>query len=177
MAAAADLIRVQGVAGMSISDLVAQSGTSAGAIYHHFGSKQGLVLEVARRVLAGPVALALATPAEGHLSPAALFRAAASHVAADTDTPALVLQIWAGARTDPALHELLLQEAAGVMDAATSLIREWCAQHGAALDPDGVTEMLVGLVMGFAVQRALLPSAHPDAYLEVTGRLLDQLGR
>ena len=45
--AADTLIRQRGVAGTSVADIIAASGTSAGAIYHHFESKHDIVLAVA----------------------------------------------------------------------------------------------------------------------------------
>ena len=69
--AAGELIRTKGVAGTSISDIVHASGTSAGAIYHHFASKQDIVLAVSLRAVAEPVAIALAET--GPMSPAELF--------------------------------------------------------------------------------------------------------
>jgi AcrR family transcriptional regulator len=175
VSAAAELMLVQGVSGMAISDLIARSGTSAGAIYHHFGNKQGVVMAVARRVIAGPVHLVLQTSRAGGLSPADLLGAALAHVAADEHTPALVLQIWAGAKADPELLALLQQEVAGVKAAAVDVIRSWCERGRYDIDPEGATEVLIGLVMGFAVQRALMSDWHPEAYQQVAQRLLAQL--
>lgn len=53
--AAAELIRVRGVHGTSVDDVLDASGTGKGQFYHYFASKSGLVREVlaynARRVL------------------------------------------------------------------------------------------------------------------------------
>ena len=97
--AATELIRVNGVAGTSISDVITRSGTSAGAIYHHFGSKERLVLEVGRNAMAVPMTMIMATATD--LSPDALFAAALDRVGEDEHTPELLLQIWAGAKSDP----------------------------------------------------------------------------
>mgnify|MGYP002682769813 CR=1 FL=1 len=110
--AAAQLIRTRGVQGTSIAQLVATSGTSAGAIYHHFGSKERLVLEVGRTALVAPMAMML--QASVTLSPIDLLSAALVQVAGDERTPELLLQIWAGAKSDPDLYQLLQSEVAQV---------------------------------------------------------------
>ena len=50
------LIRQHGVQGTSVAQLVAASGTSAGAIYHHFSGKNAVVVEVARSAISIPLA-------------------------------------------------------------------------------------------------------------------------
>jgi AcrR family transcriptional regulator len=51
--AAARLFDARGFAAVSISDLTAASGVSNGSIYHHFGSKEGVLAEVVAGALAG----------------------------------------------------------------------------------------------------------------------------
>jgi AcrR family transcriptional regulator len=51
IAAAAELIYERGVAGTSMDDVLAATGTSKSQLYHYFGDKNGLVLEVIRRQL------------------------------------------------------------------------------------------------------------------------------
>lgn len=67
--AAVDSLRHRGVAGMSFTDVLADSGGARGAIYHHFpGGKTQLVTEAAARngaeVMAQLAALPGATPGE-----------------------------------------------------------------------------------------------------------------
>lgn len=53
LAAAARLFDARGFAAVSISDLTAASGVSNGSIYHHFGSKDGVLAEVVAGALEG----------------------------------------------------------------------------------------------------------------------------
>ena len=53
--AAAELIREKGVQATSISDITRVSGASAGAIYHHFASKEAIVVEVTHQVVRYPL--------------------------------------------------------------------------------------------------------------------------
>lgn len=51
VSAAAELMYERGVAGTSIDDILAATGTSKSQLYHYFGDKDGLVREVIRRQL------------------------------------------------------------------------------------------------------------------------------
>lgn len=173
--AAAELIRTDGAAGMSIADLIARSGTSAGAIYHHFGSKQGVVLEVARRAVAGPMQSVLHTPTEGGLSPADLLSTALTRVVQSTETAELMIQIWASASAEPELFQLLRAEGIGVRSTVELVVRHWCELNGLDLDPAGVASVVVSLVMGSVVQRSLIPDFDIDGYLAAATAMLDSL--
>lgn len=173
--AAAELIRTDGAAGMSIADLIARSGTSAGAIYHHFGSKQGVVLEVARRAVAGPMQSVLHTPTEGGLSPADLLSTALTRVVQSTETAELMIQIWASASAEPELFQLLRAEGIGVRSTVELVVRHWSELNGIDVDPAGVASVVVSLVMGSVVQRSLIPDFDIDGYLAAATAMLDSL--
>lgn len=168
--AAIELIRQHGVAGMSISDVIARSGTSAGAIYHHFGSKERLVLEVGRNVIARPMAMILRTTPG--LAPADILRAALARVAQDETLAELLLQIWAGAKSDPELFRLMATEGGAMKGLVRSFLTAWCAQNAPGADPISLADLLLGLVMGFAVQQALGLSTDLGAYQELSARML-----
>lgn len=51
LSSAADLIDARGFDGFSISDLTAASGVSNGSIYHHFGSKDAVLVELLVRAI------------------------------------------------------------------------------------------------------------------------------
>lgn len=65
---AREILKAQGYAGLALEDLAARAGVTRGAIYHHFGSKQGLfeaVLAAAHAETAG----AVETAAMAHADP------------------------------------------------------------------------------------------------------------
>jgi AcrR family transcriptional regulator len=169
--AATDLIRVHGVAGTSISDVITRSGTSAGAIYHHFGSKEQLVLEVGRNAMARPMMMVMQT--SSGLSPTHLLDAALTQVGRDVHTPELLLQIWAGAKSDLSLSRILRNEASGVRAGIRAYLAAWCAENAPSTDPDSIVDIITGLVMGYAVQRALALNSDPEAYRALASGLLD----
>lgn len=170
LASATELIRRRGVSGMAISDVIAASGTSAGAIYHHFGSKEHLVMEVAIGVVARPMQLILATTPG--LQPADLFEAAIDRVALDPAMPELLLQIWAGAQGNRALADLFRSEAPVMKGAIAELLGRWCDDNGVDLDPIVLVETIISLVMGYVAQQALLGEMDLAAYRANGHRLL-----
>ncbi|MBN9105842.1 MAG: TetR/AcrR family transcriptional regulator [Propionibacteriaceae bacterium] len=168
--AAAELIRLHGVAGTSIADVIARSGTSAGAIYHHFGSKEQLVLEVGKGAIARPMAMILRT--QPGLSPADILRSALARVAEDEGLAELLLQIWAGAKSDPALFAMMREEGTAMKRLVIEFMRSWCAKNAPSVDPTNLTDLLLGLVMGFAVQRALTFGTDLDTYADIGAQVL-----
>ncbi len=171
--AATELIRINGVAGTSISDVITRSGTSAGAIYHHFGSKERLVLEVGRNAMAVPMTMIMRTSTG--LSPAELFSAAFDRVTGDDDTPELLLQIWAGAKSDPGLWKLLIGEVSTVKGSIIVFIGGWCAQHAPASDAGAIANVIMSLITGYSVQRGLGLAVDQQAYRACGVRMLDAL--
>nr|WP_300144311.1 TetR/AcrR family transcriptional regulator [Propionicimonas sp.] len=168
--AATELIRVNGVAGTSISDVIAESGTSAGAIYHHFGSKERLVLEVARSAMAVPMTMIMQTSTG--LSPAALFSAALDRVSEAEGIAEMLLQIWAGAKANEVLQTLLLGEVTTVKASIVQFMAGWCAEHAPGTDPEALASVIMGLITGYAVQRGLGIRIDAAAYRELGVRLL-----
>lgn len=169
---AAELIRERGVAGTSISDVVARSGTSAGAIYHHFGNKEELILEVGRATIARPLGMILETTMG--LDPAGILRSALGRVAEDEGLAELLLQLWAGAQSDPALYALLNAEGRGMRRLVVQYLDFWVTQNAPDLDANTLADVLLGLVMGFAVQRALAFDTKLAAYAEMASWLLSE---
>lgn len=170
--AAAELIRTKGVAGTSISDIVHSSGTSAGAIYHHFSSKQDIVLAVAMRAIGEPVALALAST--GPVSPATLFALAAERVTQEETASAMLVQIWAGAAADPELNQLVANHGDGFHAGVAEHVALWCSEH--RQNPVEVAQLLVGAVIGLAVQQSVFADFNRTSYVDQTVRMLECLG-
>lgn len=152
--------------GMTIARVVRESGTSAGAIYHHFPNKQAVVMAVARHAIQVPVQALLdyrATPS----SPPEVLAFALLALRADTELSDLLVQLGAGAASDDALGREL-REAFGVLrDEVEVTLRLWAEQEG--VDPTrvpGLAQLVVGLTLGFAAQRNLVRSFDEDAYFE-----------
>ncbi len=173
--AAEMLIRERGVGAMSVADIIAASGTSAGAIYHHFESKQDIVLAIAERALARPIQAAIQDT--GPVTPAELFRLAAARVAAEAETAPVLLQIWAGAAADERLRDLLRGRAAGLPMGVAAHVEQWCETHGYPGDSVAVASLLVGLVMGLVIQSSLFDDFVVDDYVALAVEGLSRLGQ
>lgn len=164
--AAAELIRSCGVPGTSIAEIIAASGTSAGAIYHHFSGKQAIIVEVAHQVLRWPLT-ALDAYADDPASPAELFGYAVEALRYEPELAELLVQLGAGALTDDSLGRLLRGEFSLLRDRLRQTLRQWAQLNGTSGDRvSGLEQMLVGLTMGYATQSALVDDFDPDAYLD-----------
>jgi AcrR family transcriptional regulator len=173
--AAEMLIRERGVGAMSVADIIAASGTSAGAIYHHFESKQDIVLAIAERALARPIEAAIQET--GPVTPAELFRLAARRVASEAETAPLLLQVWAGAAGDERLRNLLRDRAGGLPVGVAAHVEQWCETHGYGGDSVAVASLLVGLVMGMVIQSSLFDDFVAEDYVALAVQGLSRLGQ
>lgn len=176
--AAARIIRTQGVLGTTISRLVTESGTSAGAIYHHFPNKNAVVLAVAHNTLQWPLQ-ALEAYRDSPSSPQELLTFALDSVKADPDSADLLVQLGAGAATDDELGRGLRNEFGALRDELDVTLIRWAERNDVPRARVlGLGQLVVGLVLGFATQRNLVNSFDEDAYLEAgTALLTIQMGR
>lgn len=176
--AAAELIRSEGVHAASISEIIAQSGSSAGTIYHHFEGKNEIVLAVADRYLVQPLQRLLDASVDMVLSPADIFMAIGAAIATEELHSSLIVQLWAGSAIEPQLREVLFESFTSLRDELVVRITAWLTSQG-ALDAAerGFTLAMVtvGQAMGFLAQRTLMPSFDQEAYVEQACRLLNHV--
>lgn len=163
--ATAELIRTRGVSGTSIADIITESGTSAGSIYHHFPNKQAIVVEVAHQALRWPLT-AIDAYADNPSSPADLFGFAVEALRFEPDLADLLVQLGAGALTDDDLGRHIRAEFTQLRDSLDATLRAWAQHNGVAHERmNGLGQMLVGLILGYAAQRVLVDEFDDDAYL------------
>lgn len=174
--AAARLIRTEGVHAASMSVLIKESSASAGTIYHHFASKNDIVLAVAQSAVVGPLKSILSHQPDGLRSPGDLLRLIVEAVMGGDVESALIVQLWAGSSREPLLKEILRDQMAEVHDGLTREVSRW-------LDANGVPEpsrraphlshVIMGQAMGLLAERTILTDLDRDAYLDEAARLLD----
>lgn len=174
--AAARLIRSEGVHAASISEIIAESGSSAGTIYHHFANKNEVVLAVAQAAVVDPVARLLAAHEGGGMSPAQLFRAIVDNVISGGVQSALIVQLWAGSSHEPLLKEIMRAQTDGlraemVTHLATHL-RE-CGVPDADERAEPLALLTLGQAMGLLAQRTLVPDLDQNRYVTEACRMLD----
>ncbi|MBE6476974.1 MAG: TetR/AcrR family transcriptional regulator [Propionibacteriaceae bacterium] len=169
--ATADLIGRQGVSGTSVSDIIKASGTSTGAIYHHFGSKQEIIVETARQALHWPMT-AIAEYFDNPASPADLFGYAVEALRFGPELGELLVQLGAGGLSDDELGRALRAEFSQLRDGLDLTLGSWARNQNLPQERvRGLAQMLVGLILGFATQRALVDDFDEAAY-EAQGRAM-----
>ncbi|MFT3876330.1 MAG: TetR/AcrR family transcriptional regulator [Propioniciclava sp.] len=176
VAAATRLIRDEGVHAASISEIIAESHTSAGTIYHHFANKGDIVLAVARAGLVDPLQSALLAQGRSVLGPPDIFRAIVTTVRSGAVESALIVQLWAGSSTEPALRTILHSQFQAARQAMYAHIEAWLVDRGAvdaAARVDSVARVTLGQAMGFLAQSTLDPDFDSDAYVAEATALLD----
>lgn len=174
--AAARLIRTEGVHAASISEIISESGSSAGTIYHHFANKNEIVLAVARGAVVDPVAEVLAAHPDAGMSPSDLFRAIVGTVITGEVQSALIVQLWAGSADEPLLKDIMREQTSGLRREMVSRLTVWLAQHGvpdASARAEALALLTLGQAMGLLAQRTLTPDLDQKAYVEEACRMLD----
>ena len=178
VAAATELIRSDGVRAASIAKIIAASGSSAGSVYHHFGSKNDIVLAVARRALVEPLEAALAAHQDEALSPGDLQRLMAGAVLDGTLHSSLIVQLWAGAADEPQLASIIRDQMEGVRERTTGGLAVDLRARGVQ-DAEGratvIAMLTMGQMMGMLAQRTLLAEFDVAAYLDAAATMLDGL--
>ena len=172
IAAAAELITSEGVQQTSMAEISATSKVSTGAIYHHFPNKAAIVVEVAKQTLAWPHQ-ALLEYADRPAAPEMLFKFAIETLISDHSLGNLLLQLGAGAGTDDDLGRALRAEFTPLRLAVQDSMNNWAKLNGVpATNVEKISQLLSGLVLGFADQQVLLDCFDEKAYLSQGQALL-----
>lgn len=164
----------------SMSDIIGESGLSAGAVYGYFKGKDELIMATARRTIdrAGSVFQPLlaqgAVPAPDEALAALL--AAMLEVADQTDGAffQVVLQVWAEAVRSPEIADTLAGSYQSLRDRFAEVVRrnQAAGRLPTDADPDEVARVMFGLLPGFLVQHAILRDVEPQEYVRGLGVLL-----
>jgi AcrR family transcriptional regulator len=159
LSAAADLFAAQGVDAVSVDAVAEAAGRTSGAVYAHFGSKQGLLLALldwwkdsVRTVLLAEVAVTA--------SPRGQLAAVWDSVAGDLHDPRWALlehELWLRAARDPAVAEVMRDRTAAARHFSARQLAGWTARVGAspAAEPEELAVLVSALLAGLAMQRRL----------------------
>lgn len=168
-----------GFHGMTMGDLIAEAGLSAGAVYGYFPSKTALIRTISDQAL-GVAAERLDELAErpGVLTLEAVlteFLEAALETHGD-NSPRIAVQVWAEAGRDVEVAAMAEQRMQGLRDALARVIRRCLADgtlDGGHGDPDAMAMALLAFLPGFVVQHLVAPDISVETYLR---GVLDLLG-
>jgi AcrR family transcriptional regulator len=157
--AAAELFAERGVDGASIDAIAEAAGRTSGAIYDHFGGKEGLLfalLEGWVDDVAAVIGAELATASTLEERMAALWRNVSRPVAGDGRWIALEHELWSYATRNEGARAHLARRYraawAGVEEAAGGWVHD-AGRVGAAV---------IGVLLGLEMMRRLDPDAVPD---------------
>lgn len=161
-----------GYARTSVSDLVAASGLSAGAIYGNFpGGKQELFVAAASRILTSRRdELAAGAGADRPMSPGEIMATLIAGIRAENVGPVLP-QLWGEASIDDEIRALVSSVFRELRRTVAERLTEWAAAHPEKSGDDPVAwgarmaPVVLSAAPGFVLQRVMLDDFDEDAYV------------
>lgn len=168
--AAARCVARSGFRGTSMSDVFAESGLSAGAVYGYFSGKDDLLTAVVDQVVAelgGAIDRVCRTPEPPPLDEVVeQVLGILDRAGPDGSLARLAVQIWAEAVAAPALHARLAGYYRQARLAFADLARRY--REDGTLDPDAdvdqVAQVLTAVGPAFLTQRALFDDVTPSSF-------------
>ncbi len=188
LAAAADLFAEQGIDAVSVDAVAEAAGRTSGAVYAHFGSKQGLLLALLDSWKDSVLTVLLAEVAVSD-SPAGQLAAVWSNVSDTSDQETarwrvLEHELWLRAARDPEVADVLRVRNAEALRYSARRVDGWTTAVGAepTTSPEGLAVLVKALLTGLALQKRLEPDSVPDALAlqgiaALVGLPADTLGR
>jgi len=168
LAAAATLFAEQGVDAVSVDAVAEAAGRTSGAVYSHFGSKQGLLLALLDSWKDSVLTVLLAEVAVTE-SPLGQLTAVWENVAGTDDAEAgswslLEQELSLRAARDSEVAEVLRTRNLEARRFSARQLAGWAAAAGAApvADPDELAILVKALLTGLAMQRRLEPGSVGD---------------
>ena len=168
LAAAADLFSEQGIDAVSVDAVAEAAGRTSGAVYAHFGSKQGLLLALLDAWKDSVLTVLLAEVAVSD-SPAGQLAAVWANLSDTSDRetsrwPVLELELWLRAARDPEVADVLRVRNAEAIRYSARQLEGWTSMVGAVptSSPDELAVLLKALLAGLALQKRLDPASVPD---------------
>ncbi|MFI6325695.1 TetR/AcrR family transcriptional regulator [Nonomuraea sp. NPDC050556] len=163
--AAADLFAAKGFHAVSAEAVADAAGRTTGALYNHFGGKEGLLLallEVWKDQTAADLLAGFEEITEFDDRLAALFDVLTR---TDGDRGAswllLELELWLHGARDPAIGEPLARRYADIRARLAEGLADWATVAGVPLrrSPEQTAVAVLGVLIGCAVQHRLDPPA------------------
>ena len=168
LAAAAALFADQGVDAVSVDAVAEAAGRTSGAVYAHFGSKQGLLLALLDSWKDSVLTVLQAEVAVTD-SPTGQLGAVWAAVAAAPDRDSsrwqlLEHELWLRAARDPEVADVLRLRNAEALRYSARQLDGWSSAVGAepVADPDDLAVLVKALLTGLSIQQRLDPDSVPD---------------
>jgi AcrR family transcriptional regulator len=168
LAAAADLFAEEGIDAVSVDAVAEAAGRTSGAVYAHFGSKQGLLLALLESWKDSVLTLLLAEVAVSD-SPedelAAVWQKVSVGAGEESERWALLEhELLLRAARDPEVAVVLRARDAEARRFSARQLAGWTARVGArpAAAPEELAVLVKALLNGLAIQRRLDPASVDD---------------
>lgn len=168
LSAAADLFAEQGIDAVSVDAVAVAAGRTSGAVYAHFGSKQGLLLALLDSWKDSVLTVLLAEVAVSD-SPAGQLAAVWGNVSDTSDERSgrwalLEHELWLRAARDPAVAEVIRVRNAEARRFSARQLAGWSSAVEArpVAEPEGLAVLMKALLTGLAMQRRLEPDSVTD---------------
>jgi AcrR family transcriptional regulator len=162
LAAAAELFAERGVEGSSVDAIAERADRTSGALYDHFGGKEGLLfallegwVDATAEVIGAEVAAA--TTLDERL--AAIWRNVAHPPAGDGRWIRLEHELWSfAARDDAALAHLATRYRAA-WSSIDGALAQWAEEEGRPTPPPSGGAAVIGVLLGLEMIRRIDPDA------------------
>jgi AcrR family transcriptional regulator len=165
----------KGFQATSMAEIIAESGMSAGAIYGYFDSKAEIVRGAATSIVAARMSdLDELSRLDPMPEPSEMVGTIIRGLVVQGAWPALLLQVWGEAVTDPSMREVANEFFSRVRAAFADYISRWHEQaHGlsetdARRIADEQAPLFLSVVHGFVVQDSLFAPFDRASYLAKT---------
>lgn len=157
--AAAELFAERGVEGASIDAIAERADRTSGALYDHFGGKQGLLFALLDGWVddvAAVIGAELTTASTLDERLGVLWRNVSAPVAGEGRWIALEHELWSYAARNPAAREHLARRYRGAWDGIAEATVEWTGEAA------HVGPAVIGLLLGLEMMRRIDPAAVTD---------------
>jgi len=168
LGAAADLFAGQGIDSVSVDAVAEAASRTSGAVYAHFGSKQGLLLALLDSWRDSVLTVLLAEVAVSD-SPRGQLRAVWDNVADTADESSgrwslLEHELWLRAARDPEVAEVVRVRNADARRYSARQLAGWATSVDSRpiAAPEGMAVLVKALLTGLAMQRRLDPGSVSD---------------
>lgn len=182
--AASECFLAHGYRGASMHQVIAATGLSAGALYHHFpGGKSELIAECVRTGLnevletISPADPRTEQPQAG-FQPDAWLVGALERLAASPRLARLLLITWAEAAVDSAVAQLMGAHQEALRSSIERVFAEWAVaelgleEASARQWVEMFSQAVLSVLQGWVVQSAVLPGFDHEAYLDYARTLV-----
>ncbi len=163
--AAADLFATRGIEASSVDAIAEAAERTSGAIYDHFGGKEGLLfalLEGWVDDVAAVITAELVAAATLDARLAALWRNITQPPTGDDRWIRLEHELWSYAARDERAREHLARRYATAWESVDVAVAEWTQEEGRPAPANPTGAAVIGVLIGLEMMRRIDPSAIDD---------------